>query len=160
MLGTEANGNPSSSDNVKDDVPLLEGIRASELVLTLFLHNKFNDAKTTAQSLADRSMYHAVSYGTMLHLQATATLEPSDLEAATRQIKHAVKVCLTKRRKGKFTDNFSKSTAKAKTAFYASYTEERTWPNATGTTRANFIPAFSRQTAKSTELCSLSYCNS
>ncbi|VDD79539.1 unnamed protein product [Mesocestoides corti] len=69
-------------------------------------------------------MYHAVSYGTMLHLQATATLEPSDLEAATRQIKHAVKVCLTKRRKGKFTDNFSKSTAKAKTAFYASYTED------------------------------------
>uniref|UniRef100_A0A5K3EJ90 Tetratricopeptide repeat (TPR)-like superfamily protein n=1 Tax=Mesocestoides corti TaxID=53468 RepID=A0A5K3EJ90_MESCO len=75
-------------------------------------------------SRADRSMYHAVSYGTMLHLQATATLEPSDLEAATRQIKHAVKVCLTKRRKGKFTDNFSKSTAKAKTAFYASYTED------------------------------------
>ncbi|KAM3183629.1 hypothetical protein ACTXT7_009964 [Hymenolepis weldensis] len=70
-------------------------------------------------------MYHAVAYGTMLHLQATATLEPNDLEESTKHIKYAVKVCLKKRRKGKFSDNFAKSTVKAKNVFYAAYTDGR-----------------------------------
>ncbi|KAM7533182.1 hypothetical protein Aperf_G00000119735 [Anoplocephala perfoliata] len=102
----------------------MDGINAADHVLTLFLQNHFNEAKATAQSLANRSMYHAVAYGTMLHLQATATLEPNELEEATKYIKYAVKVCMKNRRKGKFSDNFAKSTVKAKTAFYASYTDE------------------------------------
>lgn len=47
----------------------------------------------------------------------------SDLEEATKYIKYAVKACIKKRRKAKFSDNFSKSTAKAKSTFYASYTD-------------------------------------
>ncbi|VDM33484.1 unnamed protein product [Hydatigera taeniaeformis] len=71
-------------------------------------------------------MYHAVAYGTMLHLQATATLEPSDLDEATSSIKYAVKACMKKRRKAKFADNFAKSTSKAKAAFYAAYSDGKT----------------------------------
>nr|CDS33140.2 tetratricopeptide repeat protein 39B [Hymenolepis microstoma] len=114
----------SNGGNGEDEVPLMEGINASEHVLNLFLQNEFNKAKTTAETWANHSMYHAVSYGTMLHLQATATLEPKDLEEATKHIKYAVKACLKKRRKGKFADNFAKSTAKARNTFYASYTDE------------------------------------
>ncbi|KAL5104378.1 Tetratricopeptide repeat protein 39B [Taenia crassiceps] len=121
MSAREAENN---DENGGPEVPLLDGINAAEYVLNLFLRNKFIEAKTTAQSLASRSMYHAVAYGTMLHLQATATLEPSDLEEATNHIKYAVKACLKKRRRAKFADNFVRSTSKAKTAFYATYTDD------------------------------------
>ncbi|KAL5965505.1 Tetratricopeptide repeat protein 39B, partial [Taenia solium] len=114
----------NDGENGEPEVPLMDGVNAAEYVLTQFLQNKFIEAKTTAQSLASRSMYHAVAYGTMLHLQATATLEPSDLEEATNHIKYAVKACLKKRRKAKFADNFAKSTSKAKAAFYAAYTDD------------------------------------
>ncbi|EUB56265.1 Tetratricopeptide repeat protein 39B [Echinococcus granulosus] len=113
-----------NGENGQAEVPLMDGVNAAESVLNQFLQNKFIEAKTTAQSLASRSMYHAVAYGTMLHLQATATLEPSDLEKATNHIKYAVKACLMKRRKAKFADNFTRSTSKAKAAFYAAYSDD------------------------------------
>ncbi|VDL90769.1 unnamed protein product [Schistocephalus solidus] len=103
----------------------MDGIHAAEHVLTLFLDNKFQEAKETAKSMIDQSIYHAVSYGTMLHLQAAATLEAADLKMATDYIRYAVKLCNKYRRRVTVTETFSKATSKQKAAFYAAYTEDQ-----------------------------------
>nr|VZI08867.1 unnamed protein product [Spirometra erinaceieuropaei] len=109
----------------KPQIPLMEGVRAAEHVLSLFLDNKFNEAKETAKSMIDQSIYHAVSYGTMLHLQAAATLEASDLKLATEYIRYAVKLCNKYRRRVTITETFSKATPKQKAAFYAAFTDDQ-----------------------------------
>ncbi|VDK71695.1 unnamed protein product [Dibothriocephalus latus] len=103
----------------------MEGINAAEHVLNLFLDNKFQEAKETAKSMIEQSIYHAVSYGTMLHLQAAATLEAVDLKEATDYIRHALKLCNKYRRRVTITETFTKSTVKQKAAFYAAYTEDQ-----------------------------------
>ncbi|XP_048458052.1 tetratricopeptide repeat protein 39A [Rhincodon typus] len=67
--------------------------------LDLFLSNRFEDALTKLQSRAKDSMYHSLTYATILEMQAMMTFEPEDITVAGNTMKDAQIVCEKFRKK-------------------------------------------------------------
>lgn len=76
--------------------------------MNLFLNNGFDEAKTHFKKLADRSMYHALGYGTVMFLQATMTFDAADIDSAYEVVKHSTSICNRHRRKSGFMDSLYK----------------------------------------------------
>ncbi|KAB7498064.1 Tetratricopeptide repeat protein 39B [Armadillidium nasatum] len=70
---------------------------------------------------ADRSMYHALGYGTFMYLQAIMTFDPRDIEAASEVLKQSVEVCNKQRRKNTIGESLGKMVKKVD---YNSYSED------------------------------------
>uniref|UniRef100_A0A8C1RA59 Tetratricopeptide repeat domain 39A n=2 Tax=Cyprinus carpio TaxID=7962 RepID=A0A8C1RA59_CYPCA len=63
------------------------------LALDLFLRNEFDEALTRLKSRNKDSMYHALTYATILEMQAMMTFNPEDILAAGNTMKEAQAVC-------------------------------------------------------------------
>ncbi|XP_066547892.1 tetratricopeptide repeat protein 39A isoform X2 [Amia ocellicauda] len=70
--------------------------------LDLFLSNEFDKALTQLQSKTKESMYHALTYATILEMQAMMTFEPQDILTAGNTMKEAQAVCQRFRKKSSF----------------------------------------------------------
>ncbi|GAB0193156.1 tetratricopeptide repeat protein 39A [Grus japonensis] len=61
--------------------------------LDLFLNNKFSDALASLQAKTKDSMYHALTYATILEMQAMMTFDPQDILNAGNTMKEAQATC-------------------------------------------------------------------
>ncbi|KAK2157294.1 hypothetical protein NP493_1888g00004 [Ridgeia piscesae] len=95
-------------------------IEEAVVALNLFLNNKFSEARQRVEPWADRSMYHALCYGTIMYLQATMTFEARDIQMAVTVVKRSLQVCNRFRKK---TSMIGSLTPGMKTN-YNSYTAE------------------------------------
>uniref|UniRef100_A0A3B1IZF1 Tetratricopeptide repeat domain 39A n=1 Tax=Astyanax mexicanus TaxID=7994 RepID=A0A3B1IZF1_ASTMX len=72
--------------------------------LDLFLRNNFEEAlsRLRSRSVTKDSMYHALTYATILEMQAMMTFNPEDILAAGNTMKDAQAVCQRHRKKSSF----------------------------------------------------------
>ncbi|XP_066499619.1 tetratricopeptide repeat protein 39A isoform X2 [Hoplias malabaricus] len=70
--------------------------------LDLFLRNNFEEALSRLRSRTKDSMYHALTYATILEMQAMMTFDPEDILAAGNTMKDAQSVCQRYRKKSSF----------------------------------------------------------
>ncbi|XP_043555151.1 tetratricopeptide repeat protein 39A isoform X2 [Chiloscyllium plagiosum] len=75
--------------------------------LDLFLSNRFEDALTKLQSKAKDSMYHSLTYATILEMQAMMTFEPEDITVAGNTMKDAQIICQKFRKKTTVTNSIN-----------------------------------------------------
>ncbi|XP_053549467.1 tetratricopeptide repeat protein 39A [Bombina bombina] len=75
--------------------------------LDLFLNNDFQEALTLLQAKTKDSMYHALTYGTMLEMQAMMTFDPQDILNAGNTMKEAQAVCQRFRKKSSVADSLN-----------------------------------------------------
>ncbi|XP_041133482.1 tetratricopeptide repeat protein 39A-like isoform X2 [Polyodon spathula] len=75
--------------------------------LDLFLSNNFAEALARLQSRTKDSMYHALTYATILEMQAMMTFDPQDILAAGNTMKDAQAVCQRFRRKSTMAGSFN-----------------------------------------------------
>uniref|UniRef100_A0A8C5R6Y5 Tetratricopeptide repeat domain 39A n=1 Tax=Leptobrachium leishanense TaxID=445787 RepID=A0A8C5R6Y5_9ANUR len=75
--------------------------------LDLFLNNKFQEALCHLKAKRKASMYHALTYATMLEMQAMMTFDPQDIAHAGNTMKEAQAVCQRFRKKSTVVDSFS-----------------------------------------------------
>ncbi|XP_029473733.1 tetratricopeptide repeat protein 39A isoform X2 [Rhinatrema bivittatum] len=95
--GTES---PSNSD-------LNAALGECMTALDLFLSNKFSDAMAHLQAKTKDSMYHALTYATILEMQAMMTFDPQDILTAGNTMKEAQTVCQRFRKKSTVADSFN-----------------------------------------------------
>ncbi|XP_072129862.1 tetratricopeptide repeat protein 39A isoform X1 [Mobula birostris] len=77
------------------------------VALDLFLSNKFEDALAKLHSKAKDSMYHSLTYATILEMQAMMTFEPEDIINAGNTMKDAQAVCQKFRKKNTVADSIN-----------------------------------------------------
>uniref|UniRef100_W5UR19 Tetratricopeptide repeat protein 39A n=1 Tax=Ictalurus punctatus TaxID=7998 RepID=W5UR19_ICTPU len=70
--------------------------------LDLFLHNEFDKALSRLKSRTKESMYHALTYATILEMQAMMTFDPEDILSAGNTMKDAQAICQRYRKKSSF----------------------------------------------------------
>ncbi|XP_078074680.1 tetratricopeptide repeat protein 39A isoform X2 [Mustelus asterias] len=75
--------------------------------LDLFLSNRFEEALTTLRSKAKDSMYHSLTYATILEMQAMMTFEPEDIINAGNTMKEAQTICQKFRKKTSVADSIN-----------------------------------------------------
>ncbi|GCB74364.1 hypothetical protein scyTo_0003454 [Scyliorhinus torazame] len=75
--------------------------------LDLFLRNRFEEALTTLRSKAKDSMYHSLTYATILEMQAMMTFEPEDIINAGNTMKEAQTICQKFRKKTSVADSLN-----------------------------------------------------
>ncbi|OCT85005.1 tetratricopeptide repeat protein 39A isoform X3 [Xenopus laevis] len=75
--------------------------------LDLFLSNNFQQALDQLQAKSKDSMYHALTYATMLEMQAMMTFDPQDILNAGNTMKDAQAVCQRYRKKSTVVDSFN-----------------------------------------------------
>ncbi|KAI1236830.1 hypothetical protein IHE44_0015084 [Lamprotornis superbus] len=68
-------------------------LRECMAALDLFLNNKFSDALASLQAKTKDSMYHALTYATILEMQAMMTFDPQDILNAGNTMKEAQATC-------------------------------------------------------------------
>ncbi|KAJ7405358.1 Tetratricopeptide repeat protein 39A [Willisornis vidua] len=85
MLPLVADRSPTSDLNV--------ALRECMAALDLFLNNKFSDALASLQAKTKDSMYHALTYATILEMQAMMTFDPQDILNAGNTMKEAQATC-------------------------------------------------------------------
>ncbi|KAF7244485.1 Tetratricopeptide repeat protein 39A [Varanus komodoensis] len=73
----------------------------------LFLNNKFQDALVSLQTKTKDSMYHALTYATILEMQAMMTFDSQDILNAGNTMKEAQAVCQKFRKKSTVADSFN-----------------------------------------------------
>ncbi|XP_061488935.1 tetratricopeptide repeat protein 39A isoform X1 [Rhineura floridana] len=73
----------------------------------LFLNNKFQDALVSLQAKTNDSMYHALTYATILEMQAMMTFDSRDILNAGNTMKEAQAICQKFRKKSTVADSFS-----------------------------------------------------
>ncbi|XP_018582269.2 tetratricopeptide repeat protein 39A isoform X2 [Scleropages formosus] len=102
----------------EEDGTLPDGSRKSELsialddcmaALDLFLQNDFEEALSRLHCRTTDSMYHALTYATVLEMQAMMTFDPADISAAGNTMKDAQAVCQRFRKKSSFNSMVSRS---------------------------------------------------
>ncbi|XP_062589714.1 tetratricopeptide repeat protein 39B-like [Saccostrea cucullata] len=104
-----------------DDWTLSTMIDQTRMALHLFLNNRFSEAKNRMEPFADRSMYHALGYSTILYIQAVMTFDMQDIDQAIQALKKAIAVCDRYRHKFSMLESLSKSRSRA---IYNDLTEE------------------------------------
>ncbi|XP_018609065.1 tetratricopeptide repeat protein 39A-like isoform X3 [Scleropages formosus] len=77
--------------------------------LDLFLRNQFEEALSRLRSRIKDSMYHALTYATILEMQAMMTFNPEDILTAGSTMKDAQAVCQRSRKKSSFNSLASRS---------------------------------------------------
>ncbi|XP_061096076.1 tetratricopeptide repeat protein 39A isoform X1 [Conger conger] len=70
--------------------------------LDLFLQNEFEEALSRLRCRTKDSMYHALTYATILEMRAMMTFDPEDILAAGNTMKDAQAVCQRFRKKSSF----------------------------------------------------------
>uniref|UniRef100_A0A2K5EP84 Tetratricopeptide repeat domain 39A n=5 Tax=Aotus nancymaae TaxID=37293 RepID=A0A2K5EP84_AOTNA len=92
-------GTPESS--------LHEALDQCMTALDLFLTNQFSEALSYLKPRTKESMYHSLTYATILEMQAMMTFDPQDILLAGNMMKEAQLLCQRHRRKSSVTDSFS-----------------------------------------------------
>ncbi|XP_015250069.1 PREDICTED: tetratricopeptide repeat protein 39B [Cyprinodon variegatus] len=72
---------------------LQTAIQETQCALNLVLNNKFSQALDLLKPWWKHSMYHALSYSSILVMQATMTFEQKDIQTAMETIKQALQTC-------------------------------------------------------------------
>ncbi|XP_069837689.1 tetratricopeptide repeat protein 39A isoform X2 [Dendropsophus ebraccatus] len=75
--------------------------------LDMFLQNDFQGALNHLQAKSKESMYHALTYATMLEMQAMMTFDPQDIVNAGNTMKEAQAVCQRFRKRSTVADSFN-----------------------------------------------------
>ncbi|XP_068949126.1 tetratricopeptide repeat protein 39A-like isoform X1 [Petaurus breviceps papuanus] len=75
--------------------------------LDLFLTNQFSEALTYLQPKTKESMYHSLTYATILEMQAMMTFDPQDILNACNMMKEAQTLCQKHRKKLSVAGSFS-----------------------------------------------------
>ncbi|XP_073419763.1 tetratricopeptide repeat protein 39A isoform X3 [Dendrobates tinctorius] len=75
--------------------------------LDMFLNNKFQEALAFLQAKSKDSMYHILTYATILEMQAMMTFDPQDIVNAKNIMKEAQAVCQRFRKKSTVADSLS-----------------------------------------------------
>ncbi|EDV22324.1 uncharacterized protein TRIADDRAFT_28582, partial [Trichoplax adhaerens] len=70
--------------------------------LDLCFNNKFKEAEIMLKPRSETSMYHALSYGTIMNIQAMMTFQQEDIILANKVLKSAVRLCNRFRHKESF----------------------------------------------------------
>ncbi|VDM76992.1 unnamed protein product, partial [Strongylus vulgaris] len=89
-----------------DSLDLLDTISETQITLNLFLNNKFALAEERMAQLADKSMYHALGYNSIVFIKAMMTCDKADLERSMQVCKDACAVIERFRQKFSFSDTF------------------------------------------------------
>ncbi|KAL6734509.1 hypothetical protein Aduo_005042 [Ancylostoma duodenale] len=89
-----------------DSMDLLDTIAETQITLNLFLNNKFDLAEERMVQMADRSMYHALGYNTIVFIKAMLTCDKGDLERSMQVSKDACAVIERFRQKFSLSDTF------------------------------------------------------
>ncbi|CAB1324401.1 unnamed protein product [Coregonus sp. 'balchen'] len=99
------NSTEPSNTSLKSDLSLaLEDCMAA---MDLFLRNDFEEALSRLRCRTKDSMYHALTYATILEMQAMMTFDPEHILAAGNTMKEAQAVCQRFRKKSTFSNRNS-----------------------------------------------------
>ncbi|XP_029563123.1 tetratricopeptide repeat protein 39A isoform X3 [Salmo trutta] len=99
------NSTEASNTSQKSDLSLaLEDCMAA---MDLFLRNDFDEALSRLRCRTKDSMYHALTYATILEMQAMMTFDPENILAAGNTMKEAQAVCQRFRKKSTFSNRNS-----------------------------------------------------
>ncbi|XP_045333287.1 tetratricopeptide repeat protein 39A isoform X9 [Leopardus geoffroyi] len=86
---------------------LHEALDQCMTALDLFLTNQFSEALSYLKPRTKESMYHSLTYATILEMQAMMTFDPQDILLAGNMMKEAQTLCQRHRKKSSVTDSFS-----------------------------------------------------
>ncbi|XP_048950493.1 tetratricopeptide repeat protein 39A isoform X5 [Canis lupus baileyi] len=86
---------------------LHEALDQCMIALDLFLTNQFSEALSYLKPRTKESMYHSLTYATILEMQAMMTFDPQDILLAGNMMKEAQTLCQRHRKKSSVTDSFS-----------------------------------------------------
>ncbi|XP_060061891.1 tetratricopeptide repeat protein 39A isoform X2 [Erinaceus europaeus] len=86
---------------------LHEALDQCMTALDLFLTNQFSEALSYLKPRTKESMYHSLTYATILEMQAMMTFDPQDILLAGNMMKEAQLLCQRHRKKSSVTDSFS-----------------------------------------------------
>ncbi|KAM9687482.1 tetratricopeptide repeat protein 39A isoform 2-T2 [Trichechus inunguis] len=86
---------------------LHEALDQCMTALDLFLTNQFSEALSYLKPRTKESMYHSLTYATILEMQAMMTFDPQDILLAGNMMKEAQSLCQRHRKKSSVTDSFS-----------------------------------------------------
>ncbi|XP_037356374.1 tetratricopeptide repeat protein 39A isoform X2 [Talpa occidentalis] len=86
---------------------LHEALDQCMTALDLFLTNQFSEALNYLKPRTKESMYHSLTYATILEMQAMMTFDPQDILLAGNMMKEAQLLCQRHRKKSSVTDSFS-----------------------------------------------------
>ncbi|KAM4721790.1 tetratricopeptide repeat protein 39A [Rhinophrynus dorsalis] len=89
------------------DSSLKSSLSECMTALDMFLSNNFQEALGHLQAKSKDSMYHALTYATMLEMQAMMTFDPHDILNAGNTMKEAQAVCQRFRKKSTVADSFN-----------------------------------------------------
>ncbi|XP_035701762.1 tetratricopeptide repeat protein 39B isoform X2 [Folsomia candida] len=84
------------------------GIEESKLAISLFMNNRFAEARALLKPWADESMYHALGYGVFEFLEAVLTFEQQHIESAAETLEQSVQVCNKFRKKNSMYESLGK----------------------------------------------------
>ncbi|KAB1268011.1 Tetratricopeptide repeat protein 39A [Camelus dromedarius] len=104
MTTAGAPGSPPAGTPVSS---LHEALDQCMTALDLFLTNQFSEALNYLKPRTKESMYHSLTYATILEMQAMMTFDPQDILRAGNMMKEAQSLCQRHRRKSSVTDSFS-----------------------------------------------------
>ncbi|XP_029355844.1 tetratricopeptide repeat protein 39A isoform X3 [Echeneis naucrates] len=85
--------------------------------LDLFLRNDFEEALVRLRCRTKDSMYHALTYATILEMQAMMTFDPQHILAAGNTMKEAQAICQRHRKKSSFTKSFTEEELHAEVCY-------------------------------------------
>ncbi|XP_075688249.1 tetratricopeptide repeat protein 39A [Rhinoderma darwinii] len=89
------------------DSDLKSSLSECMTALDMFLNNDFQEALSFLQTKSKESMYHALTYATILEMQAMMTFDPQDIVNAGNTMKEAQAVCQRFRKKSTVADSFN-----------------------------------------------------
>ncbi|KAI1883177.1 hypothetical protein AGOR_G00242530 [Albula goreensis] len=90
---------PTGPSAESQRTPLSVALDDCMAALDLFLQNDFEEALSRLRSRTKDSMYHALTYATILEMQAMMTFDPGDILAAGNTMKEAQAMCQRFRKK-------------------------------------------------------------
>ncbi|KAG8518956.1 Tetratricopeptide repeat protein 39A [Galemys pyrenaicus] len=109
---------------------LHEALDQCMTALDLFLTNQFSEALSYLKPRTKESMYHSLTYATILEMQAMMTFDPQDILLAGNMMKEAQLLCQRHRKKSSVTDSFSNLVHRPT---MDQFTEEVGWEDVTQT---------------------------
>ncbi|XP_054996836.1 tetratricopeptide repeat protein 39A isoform X2 [Sorex araneus] len=86
---------------------LHEALDQCMIALDLFLTNQFSEALCYLKPRTKESMYHSLTYATILEMKAMMTFDPQDILLASNMMKEAQSLCQRHRKKSSVSDSFS-----------------------------------------------------
>ncbi|XP_043837076.1 tetratricopeptide repeat protein 39B-like [Dromiciops gliroides] len=93
---------------VATTIDLPSSIEESTIGLYLFLSNKFSEALDSLRPLYNKSMYHALIYGTIMVFRAFLTFNTEDIQLASTTMNQVLKTCEHFRKKSSMINSISR----------------------------------------------------